>query len=187
MAEVNVGIVIVNYNGTAHTINLFESLVQLSDVEGCHLSVVVIDNGSNDDELITLQESIVALNATQINVQLIVQGNLGFASGVNRGLTELINEGVDWYWILNNDTELDRYCLRELLLAAGLKKKPTLYGASLIYLDDHRTIQAAGGAKFYRAFARGKHLLKGQRIDQCYKARVGKIDYIAGASIFLSR
>ena len=181
-----VGIVIVNFNGSSHTYTLLESILHLTGLDCVFLSIAIVDNGSGDDELFALREMVKAVNHFNIDIILIGQDNIGYAGGVNRGLKELAWKRVDWYWVLNNDTVLDNNCIHELLSEANKSDLPTLFGATLIYLDDKKTIQAAGGARYFSAFALASHNLKGKYINECVKTESGKIDYIVGASIFFS-
>ena len=92
-----VGVVVLNYRGVDDTIACLESLAAL-DVAA---HVIVVDNGSGDGSAQRL--------ATVPGVELIVNDtNLGFAAGNNVAIERLLEAGVDYVWVLNNDTRWRR-------------------------------------------------------------------------------
>src|SRR5512132_1454673 len=110
MAPVICSVVVANWNGR-------------SDLEGClaalraqtyqDFEVIVVDNGSTDGSLELLE-------AEFTEVRVIPLGeNLGFAAANNIGIREARGEYVA---LLNNDTEVDRRWLAELV--ASLERHP---------------------------------------------------------------
>lgn len=80
------------------------------------IEVIVIDNGSSDGTTQYLQ-------ANHPSVAVITNShNLGFGKAVNQGIKAAKGRFV---FILNNDTELDRDCIRSLARARkNLRRKP---------------------------------------------------------------
>lgn len=99
----NIGVVIVNWNGSDDTIACVNSLRHIhSNV----ISIVVVDNGSIDKEIQKLQ--------ILKEVKLVYNdSNLGFASATNQGLQLFLNQcnPPDYLLLLNNDT----YCIDDFL------------------------------------------------------------------------
>lgn len=90
--------VVLNWNDAEHTIKCVESL---NKVEYSSLEIVVVDNGSTDDSVERLH--------SQFDNILIVPSNYnrGFAGGMNLGISESLERGADYIWILNNDVLID--------------------------------------------------------------------------------
>lgn len=97
-----VKIVILNWNGRAHLERFLPSVLAHSP-KG---SVVVADNGSQDDSLAWLRES-------HPEVELIVlDENYGYAGGYNRALERI---EADYFVLLNSDVEVPPHWLEPLL------------------------------------------------------------------------
>lgn len=93
-AEPRVLISILNWNGLEETKNCLESL-RRSNYPSAH--VLVIDNGSRNDEVSLLKKNFPEFEFLR-NEQ-----NSGFAGGHNRSISLAIERGFDFIWILNND------------------------------------------------------------------------------------
>lgn len=106
-----IGIVILNYNSFADTINLVEEL-QLQSVSE-QFEIIVVDNESPNDSIKMLKP----LEEQFKNVTVIETGsNLGYAKGNNFGLNYL-NDHINpnYVAILNNDIILPLDCFEKLI------------------------------------------------------------------------
>ncbi len=98
-----VGIVLVNWNGKADTL---ECLRSLESVDYEDLSVLVVDNGSEGDDVDAIRHQFP-------HVLILENGrNLGFGAANNRGIEYAIADGADYVLLLNNDTTVDPDFLR---------------------------------------------------------------------------
>jgi GT2 family glycosyltransferase len=105
----NVGVVLLNWNGGEFTIPCIQSLLNGSRVPD---KVVIVDNGSTDgsqDKIEVLFPGVCLIKNTFNN---------GFAGGCNQGIEYLLAQRVDFIWVLNNDTLVDKDCLRIILKTA---------------------------------------------------------------------
>ena len=104
-----VAVIIVNWNGKTDTLECLASLRQ-----DCYPNkqIIVVDNGSADD-------SISVLRATHPDVTVLETGaNLGFTGGNNTGIEYALQQGVDYLYLLNNDTTVEPDALQALVEAA---------------------------------------------------------------------
>lgn len=131
-----VGVVLLNWNGYADTARCLSSL---RESEFRPAMILVFDNGSMDGSAERLQ-------AEFPEIQLVSGGdNLGFSEGNNRAAKILLDAGMDYVWILNNDTEVPPDCLGWLVRA--LEEDPAVGAASpKIWFMDGRTIICYAGA-----------------------------------------
>jgi len=130
-----VGISLLNWNGYADTARCLSSLRQS---EFRPSMILVFDNGSRDG-------SAERLKAEFPEIQLISGGeNLGFSEGNNRAARILLDAGMDYVWILNNDTEVSPDCLGWLVRA--LEEDPGLGAASakIWFMDGRKSLCYAG-------------------------------------------
>lgn len=132
-----VGVVLLNWNQYDDTACCLQSLRGSI----CRpAAILVFDNGSADGSAEKLQ-------AEFPEIQLVRGGaNLGFAEANNRAAGMLLAAGLDFIWILNNDTTVAPDCLGAL--AAALQADPGLgaVGAKIWYMDGGRTLGYAGAA-----------------------------------------
>ncbi|QSZ67334.1 glycosyltransferase family 2 protein [Methanofollis aquaemaris] len=101
-----VAILIINWNGKEDTLECIRSL-QEQDYPACE--IIVIDNGSIDG-------SADAFRAIEPPINLIEsEKNLGFAGGINLGVTYAMEHGMPYTLIYNNDTIADPRMVRSLV------------------------------------------------------------------------
>jgi len=99
--QYHIAVVIVNWNGKDDTITCLHSL-QNVDLLGHRLSIIVVDNGSTNDSVVSIKNAFP-------KVSLIETGkNFGFTGGNNKGINKALEIGVDLIWLLNNDTVVDK-------------------------------------------------------------------------------
>ena len=114
--------------------------------------------------------------------------NKGFAAGNNIALKNIMKFGDDdsFIWLLNNDTVVQKEALGALIEYANKKEnlKTGIIGSKLVYYYNPETIQAVGG-KFNETFFISMHEGEGRAINTP-KSDFGTIDYVVGASMFIS-
>ena len=117
-----IAIVIVTYNGRQYLADCFSTIEkQTKKLE----EIIIIDNNSTDGTQEYLKNLSLSLagQAGGIKIKLILnQKNLGFAKANNQGMETALKDGVDYIFLLNQDTRLAENCLEELLKAAEKEK-----------------------------------------------------------------
>ena len=99
-----VGIILLNWNGYKDTYDCLKSLESLSYP---HFKVFVVDNCSSDNSYQQLLQDQVK-GDFHLSIEIIQSGgNLGFAGGNNIGIQAAYQSGLDYIWLLNNDTVVD--------------------------------------------------------------------------------
>jgi GT2 family glycosyltransferase len=104
----SVSVIVINYNGINDTRECLSSLI-LSTYS--NFQILVIDNGSKNDQAIILQNE---FKDSRIKI-LRSQENLGFAGGNNLGIEQ---SQTDFVVLLNNDTTVEPMWLDELVKVA---------------------------------------------------------------------
>src|ERR1700687_1162314 len=102
----HVAIVILNWNGKD---DILHCLSTLPRIRYSNWSATVIDNASVDGSVAAIQESY------PNQPILVMEKNLGFCGGNNRGIADALDRGADYVLLLNNDTELHPDLLDELV------------------------------------------------------------------------
>ncbi len=147
-----VGVVLLNWNGGEYTILCIASLkasrIPISNI-------LVVDNASKDDSPMRIAEAFP-------DVELIRAGqNLGFTGGNNLGIGRLLKTGVEYIWILNNDTRVHPDCLSYLL--SGMMNDPKIAAATgKILYENPSNVIWYGGARIMRYAQRAVHVGAGE-------------------------
>lgn len=110
LQEYELSIITVNYNGLNDTCALIDSITFNEDME-----VIVVDNGSTENEAIILQEQ-------YTNIKVIRSDkNLGFAGGNNLGIKSAKGK---YFYLINNDTVFKEF--NPQVLIQRLKSSPKI-------------------------------------------------------------
>lgn len=110
------------------------------------LHVLVIDNGSGDDEIAALRRDVKAANAAAgaHRVELAaLPDNRGFTGGMNHGIAWAATKGLEHVLVLNNDLRLPKDFLAPLV--ATLANDPTVAAVGPTVLHPDGTVWAQGG------------------------------------------
>lgn len=203
----NIAVCIVNYKNAHDTIACITSLTETGYEDQI---ILVVDNNSRDDSLEKIESAMqgygyekneveLTLNHAAVNnissyehqgikVVLIESNeNGGFAFGCNIGIRfALENYKLDYFWLLNNDTEVKKniyIAINEYISKKGFK--PDVLGTKLVYWHDRSKIQAIGG-KYNKFFSRTKHIGANWPTEYNIEAySVKNLDYLVGASLLL--
>lgn len=201
-------VVLLNWNGWRDTLPCLESLGAMA---GDDFYVIVVDNASTDGSWDALKAAAPELaragldphwqvltradseapeipTATPRSVWLIQAGeNGGFAKGNNIGLRLALLHGVEFAWVLNNDTLVRPDSLSALVERARQDPGLGMVGSILLYASHPNIIQAFGGATYFYKRARGEQIGSGQDIATAdFKALSrARLDYVAGASMLV--
>ena len=126
-----VKIVILNWNGRAHLERFLPSVVAHSG----EASVVVADNGSNDDSVLFLREHYPQVELLQLDQ------NYGFAEGYNRALSRI---EADCYVLLNSDVEVEEGWLNPLVARLAADEKVAALAPKIISYERKSDYEYAG-------------------------------------------
>jgi len=137
MTKPRVAIIILNWNAYAHTAACLDSIQQISSPA---YDVLLIDNGSVDGSAAHLRE-----NYPEI-AMLETRTNLGFVGGNNLGMDVAAGLGVDYFLLLNNDTEVKADFLDQMVRTLEANPSTAIVGPLIYYFDQPSTVWSAGGA-----------------------------------------
>ncbi len=99
-------IIIINWNSAPDTLR---SLSVISRWSAIKTEVIIVDNGSSQDDLSMLRNA-------QSRFQLIINAaNLGYAGGNNAGISRALEEGYPRIMLLNSDAAISEICVKQLL------------------------------------------------------------------------
>ena len=170
-------IIIVNWNGCADTVKCLESLKNISYPD---YQVVIVDNGSEDGSEQRLRDRYPRHTVIQSG------SNLGFAGGVNIGIRRALEENADFILILNNDTEVSRDFLDELVRTAGAEKGIGITGGKIYRLDDRKKLWSCGGT-FNINSGRARHFVSEKECLRPHAAGKPEFLYVQGCLMLIKK
>lgn len=129
--SVKLSVIIPNWNGK-HLLKI--CLPSLKKQTFKNFEVVIVDNGSKDGSIEYIEKYYPEIKLIKL------ENNIGFAPAVNLGLKICVGEMMV---LLNNDTEVDKNCLQNLLKVAN-KKDIGFVAAKILNFKNRKLIDSAG-------------------------------------------
>jgi len=130
-----VGIIILNWNGKEDTLECLESVYR---IDYPHYEVIVVDNGSTDGSVEAIK------NKFQDVVLIANKENMGFCSGNNIGIKHALRNGANFLLILNNDTVVKPFIIKELKKVIESDKNIGAVSPLIAYYHKPQVIQFFG-------------------------------------------
>lgn len=164
-----VAVVILNWNKKDYVVNLLNSL---SDIDYDNHDIVVVDNASEDGSQETIKEKFP--QATLIENS----DNIGGTGGFNTGLAHALEHGgYDYVWLLDNDAEVERGSLRNLISVMRQDDSIGLAGSRIVD-PEARNLTVEAGAFVKRDDVDVEPLYRNVR-DLNVEQNVVDVDYVA--------
>lgn len=169
-------ILVLNYNNAIDTIECLDSLLAL-DYD--NYTTVIIDNHSKDNSERLLKEWIKLHNDERF-IFIQTGENKGYAGGNNIGIRYALKQGdMNYIWIINNDTILDKNALKEIILKFQKDVRLGICGSKMIYSWDKSKVQGYFG-EINPILGTSKHIISWPVFNRKHK-------YVIGASLCLRR
>lgn len=121
-----IALVILNWNGKENTIDCLKSISGLSS-GNFNLETIVVDNNSTDNSVSEIKKEFPKVEIIQ-NPQ-----NFGFAKGNNTGIQKALDDKADFIMLLNNDTILEKNCLKNILEAAKNNPQYSIFAPKIYF------------------------------------------------------
>ncbi len=126
-----VSVIIPNWNGK-HLLKKCLDSLKLQTFKD--FEVLIIDNGSKDGSQKFIKKKYPKVNLIEL------KNNIGFSGAINLGVK--ICTG-NYMFLLNNDTKVDKNCIKNLVTSVK-KKKAGLIAAKILQMDHPKLIDSAG-------------------------------------------
>lgn len=177
LALPRVAIIVLNWNGADETISCLNSLAALRYPNH---TVLVADNGSEDD-------SVVRIRARFPAVEILENGaNLGYAGGNNRAIAHVMTNAPDFVLLLNNDVEVAPDFLDQLIAAADALPNAGFVGPMTLSHGQYSDwIEALGGCYWDPARLDFRSLAHRERGDDHAHERPVLLDYATGSCLLV--
>lgn len=145
-------IVIGIYNAKEYLPDLVSSLDKLSYPKDKY-KIFISDDISTDGSFVYL-ESLVSHTKNKEQFEIVLaEKNGGFCVNFNRGMQKAIDEGYDYVYILNQDTEVPPDFLEPLVEAMEEDKTIALAQSKILYHNDRTKINSWGNEFHFLGFA----------------------------------
>jgi len=134
-------IIILNWNNLQDTVECLESLKKL-DYQ--NFEIILVDNASTDGSIQVLEKEYPEI------ILIKNEKNLGFALGNNKGIERALELGCEYIFLLNNDTTIERDCLKDLVKSAVSNSQIGIVGPKIYLYQDPSIVWYAGGEILFR-------------------------------------
>lgn len=94
-------------------------------------AVVVVDNASTDDTDKIMEK----YSCDSRIVYIKLDKNIGGAGGFSKGVSEIVNMGFDWIWLMDDDTIPEKECLEKLVCASKIEPKASFFASNVYGMD----------------------------------------------------
>lgn len=131
-----IAVITLNWNGKHLTDECLHSLLQIDYPE---YEIIVVDNGSRDNSFPYLENKYPQVTFIKNKT------NRGFAEGNNIGIRHAQKKGICYFFLINNDTIVDKYILQELMTVALKNPKIIIVGPKIYNYYNKNIIESAGG------------------------------------------
>ncbi|NNC85159.1 MAG: glycosyltransferase family 2 protein [Bacteroidia bacterium] len=179
MENPKVYIIIVHFGQVSDTVACVESVLKQN---ANYEKIVIVNNSENEVDW-----------KKQLNDQsgklefIITEANNGYAFACNTGMQFVSkNYNPDYYWILNNDTEVDEVSLKTLLNCASDKINTGLIGSKIYHINKRNVLQGVAGA-YNKVLCVTKHVGKGETDNGQFDEGKFSFDYPLGVSLFVRK
>ena len=170
--ECELSIITVNYNGLNDTCALIDSITFNEDME-----VIVVDNGSKEDEASILQKRYPTIRVIPSDK------NIGFAGGNNLGIKAAKGK---YLYLINNDTVFKDFNPQILIKRLELSPKIGMVCPKIRFAWDNNPIQYAGYTPLSKITIRNKAIGFGEE-DKGQYDTPHQTPYAHGAAMMLKR
>jgi hypothetical protein len=166
--------VVVNWNRGEDTLECLRSLEQQTYPR---LSIIVVDNGSEDGSPESIQRYFPAVELIRLS------RNTGFAGGFNRGIERALAQGGDYVVILNNDTVSDRLMVEKLV--ENIRPGAGVAFPKIYYYDAPLRIWSVGAQRQFLTLEMTDKAT-GQ-LDRGQWDEIQERDYVTGCALLVRR
>ncbi len=176
MENEKIAIIIVNWNGKNDTISCLNSLKHLTYP---FYEIILVDNGSTDDSVEIIKKKFPNITILETHK------NLGFAGGNNYGIKYALNKQCfKYFFLLNNDTIVDKDILSAFIQASKKNEKAGIFGGKILRYSDRETIDHFGGY-WDNSIAEFTALARGEKANTYLDYK--KVDYVCGCCFFIKK
>ncbi|MEM7129583.1 MAG: glycosyltransferase family 2 protein [Chloroflexota bacterium] len=172
----HVAIILLNWHSYIDTSECLNSLCKSTYQ---NRTIIVVDNGSRDDSADQLENEFSEISLLRTGE------NLGFAAGNNVGITHAIEQGADYFLLLNNDTLVSPGFLEPAIDYAENSPNVGLVGGKIYFAQPSTLIWDAGGRIDW---LRGHGKREGTRlIDTGLYEDVRQTTFVTGCMMLIKR
>jgi GT2 family glycosyltransferase len=138
-----IAIVVVTYDSTRHVDGCFGSLAA-ARLHGAE--VIAVDNASTDGTAALIRDRHPWVTVVETGA------NLGFAGGCAVGIRHALEDGADFIYLLNPDTDVDPGFLAQALAVADSDPKTAAVQSLVLLHPDRDLVNTAGNAIHFLGF-----------------------------------
>ncbi|MDP2938744.1 MAG: glycosyltransferase family 2 protein, partial [Candidatus Omnitrophota bacterium] len=178
-----VAIIILHYGrsdgiGESDTMELLKNL---EDLNYSNYEIMLVDNNSPDGFFSKYKDSLLDRFPKIPKITFIKsEVNLGFSEGNNLAMEQALGNSCDYFFLLNNDTIVDKDSLVNLVEAAEASNDIGMVGPKVYSYYQPNVIGTAGGSFSNGSFGHNE-------IDNGQYDTQRQVDYVAGTAVLVKK
>jgi GT2 family glycosyltransferase len=167
-------VIIPIYNRLKYTVACLKSIESQNNVED--LEIIVVDDGSSDGT-----KNFIKKNFSKVKI-ISGTGNLFWCGSVHLGIINVLKncKGGDWILLVNNDIELSKDTITDLVNLSEKTGRNALVGSLTVSAYDRQTIIKSGTIVKSWFFNRTKHVYEGLKLNQIPNKDSIEVDLLTG-------
>jgi GT2 family glycosyltransferase len=172
-----IGVILLNWNNWGETKECLKNLKKI-DTTYKQIVTIVVDNGSHD-------ESVLQLEKMEASHLIILESNLGYAGGCNKGIRKAVEIGCDFMLLLNSDTKFNCDFLSPLLDSFNNDPNLGIVSPKILADTQPKKINYAGG-KIYPFRMKDRFIGIG-KVDSPAFDQEGYVDFGIGCCLLIKK
>jgi len=173
-----VAVIVLNYNGTADTLECLRSLTRCTYD---NVLIIVVDNASADADALAY-----AVRNEFPKIHFLPRTeNTGFSGGNNAGIRYALEHGSDYVVLLNNDTTVDPDFITRMIAAAHSDEHIGIVGAKIYFYTEPDRIWFNGADFSWRDG--GKHFQYGEQDAAPHEQTVIPTPFVTGCAMLITK
>ncbi len=185
-------IIVLNWNKKDLTLECLQSIQKINQPPKSQISLLVVDNASTDDSVKAIKKAFPKV------IILENEKNLGYAEGNNRGMEYALKKKADYLLILNNDIEVDKGFLVQLIKVLEKEKKAGLASPKIYFApgyefhkEDYKKDEKGKVIWYAGGIIDWDNILSSHRgVDEVDKGQYDKVietDYASGSCMLIKK
>jgi GT2 family glycosyltransferase len=170
--------IVLNWNAYDDTTECIESLKK---IEYDNIKIIIVDNASTDGSGEKLSKTYLDISFLKLN------HNGGYAAGNNAGILWGLQNGFDYFLVINNDTIVEPHFLTPLIETIEANPSIGIVTGKVLYYDQQKRIYSAGGyfSKLLCTGMNGKFKENDEAL--VYEEMIQEISFVPGCMMLIRR
>jgi len=145
-------------------------------------SIIVVDNGSQDDSFERLKRDFKNFPSIYF---ISNPTNYGFAKGMNVGIQRALSQETDYIFLINNDTIIDIDCIKRLHAVMVNEQLVGITGPRIFYYTEPQRVWHGGG--YYSQLKMGVVVPEKNKLGEKCDGNTRQVTFLTGCAMLIKQ